>query len=343
MRLTFPLSAAFTCALFAGLCGCEKAQTKLATPGATAADPAPDTVVAMANATPLTWGEMDKRASGYLKYAMQTEHLMFASNRLEEAKTHYRQNAIRAFVYKTLMLEEAAKQNIKLTDLDRQGGLKSLAASLKPRNWSTDDFFKKGPMDEATMRREFEDGMLIDKLLKLNVRSKLKVDEKEVTKAVEQLEATNALKRVKLESVRKQLLEGASFEDTARQSSDDAATAKNGGDLGEFGRGKQMKPIEDAAFSQKVGEIGPVIESAYGYHIVKVLARNPAKAATATTPAAPETVRAAHILARRIPIDRKRMAESYMRSQYVNESRAYFGKLKEKAKIECYLYKDMVF
>jgi peptidyl-prolyl cis-trans isomerase C len=343
MRLMTTLSAALLSALTLGLCGCSN-DSKSANPlgAANTSEPAPSYVVAMVNSTPLTWADMDKRAMGYLKYAMETERLMFASNRLDEAKTHYRQNAIKAFVYKTLMLDEASKQNIKLTDFDRQGGMKALTASLKARKWTTDDFFKKGPMDEASMRSEFEDGMVIDKLLKINVRSKLKVDEKEVDKAVEQIGATNDFKRAKLEAARKQLLSGANFEDVARNVSEDP-TAKAGGDLGEFGRGKQVKPLEDAAFSQKVGEIGPVIETVYGYHIVKVTAHNAAKKATATTPAVPETVRASHILLRRIPVDRKRMSESYLRTQYLKGSREFFATLKEKAKIECFLYKDLAF
>ncbi len=343
MRLTTTVSTALFSALALGLCGCGKGSGKPAAgPDIASSDPAPDYVVAMVNATPLTWAEMDKRATGYLKYAMEHEHLMFASNRLEEAKTHYRKNAVKAFVYKTIMLEEAAKENVKLTDLDRQQGLKALAVSLKPKKWTTDDFFLRGPMDEAAMRREFEDGLLIDKLLKINVRNKLKVDEAEIDKAVKLIAATNELRRAKLETVRKQLLDGASFEDVARNVSEDA-TAKNGGDLGEFGRGKHLKPIEDAAFSQKVGEIGPIFESAQGYHIVKVTARNPAKKATATTPAVPETVRASHILIKRIPTDRKRLSESYLRTKFQNESKAFFAALKEKAKIECFLYPDLVF
>jgi hypothetical protein len=343
MRLMKTRSAALLSALALALCGCGKVSDKTTVQAAAGPDdPSPDYVVAIANSTPLTWAEMDKRAMGYLKYAMETEHLMFASNRLAEAKTHYRQNAVKAFVYKTLMMDEASRQNIKLTDLDRQLGLKALAASLKPRKWTTDDFFLKGPMDEASMRKEFEDGMIIDKLLKLNVRSKLKVDENEITKAVERLGATNAFTRAKLEAIRKQVLAGASFEDTARTVSEDL-TAKNGGDLGEFGRGKQVKPLEDAAFSQKVGEIGPVVESLHGYHIVKVTAHNPAKKATATTPAVPETVRASHILLKRIPVDRKRLSDAYLRSQYLQASKVFFGELKDKAKIECFLYKDLTF
>ncbi len=324
-------------------CGCDRSEKKqLTTPAAKVTEPSADYVVAMANNTPLTWGEMNKRAMGYLKDDIETNHLIIPSNRIEEAHEYFRRRAISAFVFKTVMLDEAVQQNVRLSEIDRQMGLKSLALTLKARNWTTNDFFNKGPMDEATMRREFEDGMLIDKLLKLNVRSKLQVDEKEISGFIAMLNVTNGLRRAKLEAARKQLVEGANFEDVARSVSEDPSAAR-GGDLGEFGRGKLVKPLEEAAFSQAVGEIGPVIETRFGYHLLKVTAHAPAKAATATTPAVPETVRASQILVKSLPIERPRISETILKTKYNKGVQAYFAELKAKAKIECYLYKDMTF
>jgi hypothetical protein len=329
--------------LLIGLCGCEKdAKTERTSVASKTAEPPADYVVAMVNATPLTWGEMDKRAMGFLKDDVETNHLVIPSNRLDEAKDYFRRRAINAFVFKTVMLDEAIRQKIRLKEPDRQQALKSLSQTLKTRNWTTNDFFNKGPMDAPTMHREFEDGMIIDKLLKVNVRSTLQVDEKEITFALESLAATNGLKRAKLEAVRKQLLEGANFEDVARNVSEDP-TAKAGGDLGEFGRGKLVKPLEDAAFTQEVGVIGPIVETRFGYHLVKVTSHTPAKAATATTPAIPETVRASHILVKSIPIDRKRINETLLKAKYNKGVQTYLSELKSKAKIECYLFKDMTF
>ncbi len=60
----------------------------------------------------------------------------------------------------------------------------------------------------------------------------------------------------------------ASFAEVAKKNSDDAGTAGNGGDLDFFGRGAMTKPFEDATYALKTGEISPVIESDFGYHII---------------------------------------------------------------------------
>lgn len=60
------------------------------------------------------------------------------------------------------------------------------------------------------------------------------------------------------------------FESLAAQYSQDPGSATKGGDLGSFGRGAMVKPFEEAAFSMKVDQISELVESEFGYHIIKV-------------------------------------------------------------------------
>jgi peptidyl-prolyl cis-trans isomerase D len=61
-----------------------------------------------------------------------------------------------------------------------------------------------------------------------------------------------------------------SFADLAKKNSQDTGSAANGGDLDFFARGAMVKPFEDAAFAIKKGDISEVVESDFGYHIIKL-------------------------------------------------------------------------
>jgi len=70
--------------------------------------------------------------------------------------------------------------------------------------------------------------------------------------------------------IKKQLDEGASFEELAKQQSQDPGSKENGGDLGYFGPGKMVPEFEEAAYKLNVGEISKPIKSSQGYHIIKL-------------------------------------------------------------------------
>jgi peptidyl-prolyl cis-trans isomerase D len=81
--------------------------------------------------------------------------------------------------------------------------------------------------------------------------------------------------RAKAEGFVKQLRGGADFAALAKAQSQDAGSAPNGGDLGVFGREMMVKPFADAAFALKPGEISDVVETEFGFHVIKVSAIKP--------------------------------------------------------------------
>lgn len=63
---------------------------------------------------------------------------------------------------------------------------------------------------------------------------------------------------------------GASFEETAREHSDDSGSARSGGDLGFFNRGAMVGPFEDAVFAMNPGEVQGPVRSPFGFHLIRL-------------------------------------------------------------------------
>ncbi|MGB9731864.1 MULTISPECIES: peptidylprolyl isomerase [Calditerrivibrio] len=83
----------------------------------------------------------------------------------------------------------------------------------------------------------------------------------------------------KIDAIYKELKSGKSFEELAKKYSQDGSAA-NGGDLGFFPRGAMVKEFENVAFSTPVGKYSEPFKTQYGYHIVKVTEKRPAKTYT---------------------------------------------------------------
>ena len=322
------------------LAGCKKADEKqVIAPG----DLAPDAIVVNVDGTALTFADLDKRASGYLKYAVEKENLMFASNMLSHAKEHYRKRAINTFVYKTLMLDEAERLAITVNEKEREANFKNLERSLAQRQSNTNRFFNSGPQSPDVMFRDFEDDMVIRKLLSQEVQKRIKVMDADVEQLAAEIDETNAVKRATLDAARKQILDGASFEDVARTISEDPPSAKRGGDLGEFARGKYKDEpaFEDAVFLLPLDTISEIVDTKFGYHLIKVSSRNPAQPEKDGAPAVPETVRVSHILIKALPVNRTQIATTLYKRKMAEESQNFYAELRDKANIECPMFPDM--
>ena len=74
----------------------------------------------------------------------------------------------------------------------------------------------------------------------------------------------------KIKEIEKRMQAGEAFDKLAKELSQDIASARNGGDLGMFGKGLMEKPFEDTAFALKQGEVSKPVKTRYGYHLIKL-------------------------------------------------------------------------
>jgi peptidyl-prolyl cis-trans isomerase D len=93
-----------------------------------------------------------------------------------------------------------------------------------------------------------------------------------ITVSAQASDADKAAARAKADDVLKQVRQSPNkFAELARQYSQDPGSAANGGDLGMFGHGVMVKPFDDAVFQLKPGEISGLVQSEFGFHIIKLL------------------------------------------------------------------------
>ena len=79
--------------------------------------------------------------------------------------------------------------------------------------------------------------------------------------------------RTQLAELRERVLKGEKFSMLATLYSQDPGSAKKGGELGFFARGKMVSEFEAAAFALKPGEVSPIIETQFGFHIIQLIER----------------------------------------------------------------------
>ena len=103
------------------------------------------------------------------------------------------------------------------------------------------------------------------------IPTQYEVSEIVITPAVNEAERERV--RDELNELRERILKGEKFSMLAKLYSQDPGSASKGGELGFFSRGDMVKEFETAAFALKPGEISPIVETEYGFHILQLIER----------------------------------------------------------------------
>ncbi len=183
---------------------------------------------------------------------------------------------------------------------------KMLRTYLKRKGISYQEYHDQVRQTLEAGRDQLEETMLLEKL-KTNITSPVQVTEETVKDAYRQIKARHILitpeqiaeqtpgenestqseqqeppdttasdqtakqqARQKANEVLEKIRQGADFAELAREHSDDPGSAEKGGDLGWFGHRGRTKEFADAAFALQPGEVSDVVETPFGFHIIKV-------------------------------------------------------------------------
>ena len=196
-------------------------------------------------------------------------------------------------------------------------------------------------MTEAKIREDIKRDMAIKALVDDEVDKKVTITEEEsktfydsnpqLFQQPERIKASHILIKVdegaseekkaearkKIKEIQQKVEKGEDFAELAKTYSE-GPSAPRGGDLDFFGRGQMVKPFEDAAFSLEPNETSDIVETQFGYHLIKVFEKQP-----------PQKIAYAEV---------KDRIDNHLKNQKLRtERQLYFDKLKKDAKIEKFL------
>lgn len=253
-----------------------------------------------------------------------------------------RNEVLENLINRELLYQESHKKGIKVDEATIN---KELVA-LKGRFPSEEEFntaLDKMHLTESGVRSEIERGMAVQEFVDKEFAGKITVSDADsknyydnhpdafkhpeevcashilINVEPEAQDSEKAEARKKIEEIQKKLKKGEDFGTLAKEFSK-CPSSEKGGDLGCFGRGQMVKPFEEAAFALEPGSVSDIVETGFGYHLIKVTEKKPT--GTLAYP------------------DVKDRLQQYLKQEKVQEELSvYVEKLKQKAKVERFLPK----
>jgi peptidyl-prolyl cis-trans isomerase C len=253
---------------------------------ATAVAVSPDDPVARIDSTTISRKELDRALS-----------VLVAQNRIQpgstpEALKNAQKAALEQLVFAELIYQQGTK--VAPADLEKQVELKM--AQNKERFGSPAEFesaLKDSGVTEKELAEISRKDIVITNFIETKISPTIAVTDDEIKKFYDdnraslveepQVKASHILigvdasaepavkaeAKAKAEAILKELKGGKNFAEAAKANST-CPSKEQGGDLGFFGKGQMVPPFEQAAFSMKPGELNEVVETQFGYHIIKI-------------------------------------------------------------------------
>ena len=249
---------------------------------------------ASVNGKPIFKSQYERELSVFQKRAAQK------GSQLSDADlTTVKKRILENLIDTEVLYQESQKEGVKV---DKKAVNEQIEAIKKrfPDEAAYKKALKGMDVSEKEIRVQIQRGLSINQLLDTNVRQKITVTAEEsnnfyksnpnLFKQPEQVKASHILIKVapdaeeskknqarkKIETVQKKVRQGEDFGSLAKANSE-GPTAQRSGDLGYFSRGQMVKPFEDAAFALNIGEVSEIVETQFGFHLIKVTDKKPAR------------------------------------------------------------------
>jgi len=246
-------------------------------------------VVARVNGVAITAMELKRATKNILPVVKQPTASDLAM------KSDVEKETLSKLISSELLYQEGQKLEIK--DIEKK--IDEKVAEDKAKFTNPQDFtkaMKDFELDEKSLREYVRRDVVISNFIDKMINSKITITEEDAKAfydknsdkftSPETLKASHILIGVevtaseqektaakeKIDKLRKQLADGADFAELAKANST-CFSKEKGGDLGYFGRGQMVEPFEKAAWALKTGEMSGVVETKFGYHIIKLTDR----------------------------------------------------------------------
>lgn len=255
-----------------------------------------DRTVAIVNDDSITLSEINELGKSYFQKLREET----PADRLNEALQQARKTLIDKLIDKKLLMQEAKKYNLRVSDEEVEGALQRVIANNK----STTEQFRKEisamGLSEKQYRENLREQILNSKLINHEVRSKVVITEDQIIDYYArnyQQEGdggyyllqigfvwggpdrdgtiqTQAEARDKAEKIRDLARKGKDFKELAKHYSD-LPSAAEGGDLGSFQKSEMAPAMRAAMENLKPGDVSPIIEVDKGFQFFKIQSSQP--------------------------------------------------------------------
>ncbi len=203
------------------------------------------------------------------------------------------QQALAQLIRKDLLVQAAKRANIRLSNADVNEAIEQFAAQRHMTAKELIQRIAKEGISENQLRRTMTENLLAQKIEQSEVMGKSQVSDAEIDDAIARaqqkgrplpppitaysyhvqhilLKNDNDITRKLIEQIAQQARSGASFEQLARQYSQDGS-AQNGGDLGWIIDGETVPPFEAAVKSLQPGQISMPVRTQFGWHVIRLI------------------------------------------------------------------------